>query len=219
MYKMDSHIHSEYSPDSKSKLKDIFKVAKSRNIDIIAISDHNTVDGSKEARRLTKKDDLLVIPSIEISSIEGHILGFGCEEKIYRDLPAAETIDLIHDQSALAIIPHPYCFYRHGLLCKADYKDLKIDAIETKNARFMVGYCNNKAKNLSKNENLPSLGASDAHYFKFVGDCYSKIDCEKDIDSVLKSIKKGKVEAFGKGTSNIKLSKYLFEYKVLKKFD
>ncbi|WP_058738203.1 PHP domain-containing protein [Methanobrevibacter millerae] len=219
MYKMDSHIHSEYSPDSKSKLKDIFKVAKSRNIDIIAISDHNTVDGSKEARRLTKKDDLLVIPSIEISSIEGHILGFGCEEKIDRDLPAAETIDLIHDQSALAIIPHPYCFYRHGLLCKADYKDLKIDAIETKNARFIVGYCNNKAKNLSKNENLPSLGASDAHYFKFVGDCYSKIDCEKDIDSVLKSIKKGKVEAFGKGTSNIKLSKYLFEYKVLKKFD
>ena len=216
---MDSHIHSEYSPDSKSKLKDIFKVAKSRNIDIIAISDHNTVDGSKEARRLTKKDDLLVIPSIEISSIEGHILGFGCEEKIDRDLPAAETIDLIHDQSALAIIPHPYCFYRHGLLCKADYKDLKIDAIETKNARFIVGYCNNKAKNLSKNENLPSLGASDAHYFKFVGDCYSKIDCEKNIDSVLKSIKKGKVEAFGKGTSNIKLSKYLFEYKVLKKFD
>jgi hypothetical protein len=27
------------------------------------------------------------------------------------------------------------------------------------------------------------------------------------------------VEALGKGTSNIKLSKYLFEYKVLKKFD
>ena len=104
-------------------------------------------------------------------------------------------------------------------MCKADYKDLKIDAIETKNARFIVGYCNNKAKNLSKKENLPSLGASDAHYFKFVGDCYSKIDCEKDIDSVLKSIKKGKVEALGKGTSNIKLSKYLFEYKVLKKFD
>ena len=219
MYKMDSHIHSEYSPDSKSKLKDIFDMAKSRNIDIIAISDHNTVDGSKEARRLTKNDDLLVIPSIEISSLEGHILGFGCEEKIDRDLPAAETIDLIHDQEALAIIPHPYCFYRHGLLCKANYKDLKIDAIETKNARFIVGYCNNKAKNLSKKENLPSLGASDAHYFKFVGDCYSKIDCEKDIDSVLKSIKKGKVEALGKGTSNIKLSKYLFEYKVLKKFD
>ena len=49
--------------------------------------------------------------------------------------------------------------------------------------------------------------------------CYSKIDCEKDIDSVLRSIKKGKVEAHGKGTSNILLSKYLFEKNILKKFD
>ncbi|WP_407414536.1 CehA/McbA family metallohydrolase [Methanobrevibacter sp.] len=217
MYKMDSHIHSEYSPDSKAKLKDIFKVAKNRNIDIIAISDHNTVDGSKEARRLTKNDDLLVIPSIEISALEGHILGFGCEEHIKRDLPASETIDLIHDQGGLAIIPHPYCFYRHGLLCKADYEDLKIDAIETKNARFIVGYCNNKGKNLSKKENLPGLGASDAHYYKFVGDCYSEIECEKDVDSVLKSIKKGRVEALGKGTSNIRLTKYLIDFKILKK--
>ena len=219
MYNMDSHIHSEYSPDSKSKLEDIFKVAKNKNIDIIGISDHNTVEGSKEAQKLTKNDDLLVIPSIEVSALEGHILGFGCEESIKRDLQAAETIDLIHDQGGLAIIPHPYCFYRHGLLCKADYRDLKIDAIETKNARFIAGYCNNKAKILSKKEDLPGLGASDAHYYKFVGDCYSKIECEKDIDSVLKSIKKGKVEALGKGTSNIKLSKYLMDYKVLKKFD
>lgn len=217
MLKMDTHIHSEYSPDSKSKLKDIFNVAKNRGLDIIAISDHNTVEGSKEAIRLTKNDDLFVVPSIEISSLEGHILGFGCEENIKRDLPAGETIDLIHDQGGLAIIPHPYCFYRHGLLCKADYKDLKIDAIETKNARFIVGYCNNKAKKLSKKENLPGLGASDAHYYKFVGDCYSKIDCDKDIDSVFKAIKKSKVEALGKGTSNIKLSKYLLDFKVLKK--
>lgn len=215
---MDSHIHSEYSPDSKSKLEDIFKTAKNRNIDIIAISDHNTVEGSQNAIKLTKNDeDLFVMPSVEISSKEGHILGFGCQENIKRDLPASETIDLIHDQGGLAIIPHPYCFYRHGLLCKVDDKDLKIDAIETKNARFIVGYCNNKAKKLSKKENYPALGASDAHYYKFVGDCYSKIDCEKDFDSILKSIKKGKTEALGKGTSNIKLSMYLFNYKLLKK--
>lgn len=219
MYNMDTHIHSEYSPDSKAKLEDIFKVAKNRNLDIIAISDHNTVDGSKEAQRLTKNDDLLVIPSLEISSLEGHILGFGCQENIKRDLPAAETIDLVHEQGGLAIIPHPYCFYRHGLLCKSDYRDLKIDAIETKNARFIVGYCNRKAKNLSKKESIPGLGASDAHYWKFVGDCYSLIECEKDIDSVLKAIKKGNVKAQGKGTSNILLSKYLFERNILKKFD
>ncbi len=215
---MDSHIHSEYSPDSSSKIDDILKVAAKRNIDIIAISDHNTVDGTSEVLKKTRNTDILAIPSIEISSSHGHILGFGCEENIPRDLSPEDTIDRIHDLGGLAIIPHPYCFYRHGLL--HNYKEkLNIDAIETRNARFIVGYCNNKAKNLSIKENLPALGASDAHYYKFVGDCYSLIDCEKDVDSVLKSISKGKTEAKGKGTSNIKLSKYLFEKNFLKKFD
>ena len=219
MLKMDSHIHSEYSPDSNSKIDDILKIAKMKSIDVIVISDHNTVDGTCEVLKKTRNTDILAIPSIEISSTQGHILGFGCEENVPRDLSPQDTIDKIHDLGGLAIIPHPFCFYRHGLLYKSDYKDLKIDAIETKNARFIVGYCNNKAKNLSKKENLPALGASDAHYYKFVGDCFSMVDAEKDIDSILKSIKKNKTEAHGKGTSNILLSKYLFEKNILKKFD
>ena len=220
MNKADLHIHSKYSPDSKSSLENIIKKAKSENIKIIALSDHNTVEGSKEARRLTKNDeDLLVIPSIEISSKEGHILGVGCEESIKRDLTAQETIDFIHSQGGLAIIPHPYCFYRHGLLCEVNPDDLKIDGIETKNARYIIGYCNRKAKKLAIKNNYPTLGASDAHYYKFVGDCYTEINCEMDIDSVLKAIKKGDVESCGGGTSNIKLSKYLFDYRILKKYD
>lgn len=219
MLKMDSHIHSEYSPDSSSKIDDILKIARTRNIDVIAISDHNTVDGTSEVLQKTRNADILAIPSIEISSTQGHILGFGCEEMVPQGLSPSDTIDRIHDLGGLAIVPHPYCFYRHGLLHKTDYKDLKIDAIETKNARFIVGYCNRKANNLSKKENIPSLGASDAHYYKFVGDCYSLVKAEKDIDSILKAILKGKIEAHGKGTSNILLSKYLFEKNVLKKFD
>lgn len=219
MLKMDSHIHSEYSPDSNSKIDDILKIAKMKSIDVIAISDHNTVDGTCEVLKKTRNTNILAIPSIEISSTQGHILGFGCEENVPRDLSPQDTIDKIHDLGGLAIIPHPFCFYRHGLLHNSDYNDLKIDAIETKNARFIVGYCNNKAKNLSKKENLPALGASDAHYYKFVGDCFSMVDAEKDIDSIMKAIKKSKIEAHGKGTSNILLSKYLFEKNILKKFD
>lgn len=219
MLKMDSHIHSQYSPDSSSKIDDIIKKAKIENIDVIAISDHNTVDGTSEVLKKTRNTDILAIPSIEISSTMGHILGFGCEENIAQGLSPEETIDKIHDLGGLAIVPHPYCFYRHGLLHKTDYKNLKIDAIETKNARFIIGYCNRKANNLSKKENIPGLGASDSHYWKFVGDCYSLVDAEKDIDSILKAISNNKIEANGKGTSNILLSKYLIEKNLLKKFD
>ena len=190
MYRLDSHIHCQYSPDSSTKIDDIIKKSIEDKIDIIAISDHNTVEGSKVAVEKTKNtENLLVIPSIEISSSKGHILGFGCEEVVPRDLEPEETIDMIHDQGGLAIIPHPFCFYRHGLLCKSNPDELNFDAIETRNARFIVGWCNFKAKKLADKKNIPSLGASDSHHIDFLGDCYSLIDCELDIDSVLKSIK------------------------------
>ena len=217
MYTLDSHIHCEYSPDSSTKIDDIIKKSIKDNINIIAISDHNTVEGSKIAIKKTENiENLLVIPSIEISSSKGHILGFGCEEVVPRDLEPEETIDKIHEQGGLAIIPHPYCFYRHGLFCKSNPYELNFDAIESRNARFIIGWCNFKAKKLAIKNKIPHLGASDSHYIDFLGDCYSLIDCELNIDSVLKSIKKGKVEAHGKGTSNIKLSKYLFNKHVRK---
>ena len=76
------------------------------------------MDGTSEVMAKTRNTDILAIPSIEISSSLGHILGFGCEENIPRDLSPQETIDRIHDLGGLAIVPHPYCFYRHGLLHK-----------------------------------------------------------------------------------------------------
>lgn len=209
-FKLDPHIHSCYSSDCLTKIEDIIKKSTRLGLNIIGISDHNTIEGSKKAIDLTKNnEDLLVIPSIEISTIDGHMLGFGVEEEIPKGLTPEETIEKIHEANGLAIVPHPYCFYRHGLLSKLGHAKIDIDAIEEKNARFLIGYSNNKAKKLTKKLKLPGLGSSDAHYVDFIGDCYSEIDCQMNIDSVLKAIKKGKVKAKGNGTSNILLAKYL----------
>ena len=216
---MDNHIHSIYSGDAVNTPLEIIEKAISLNIDIIAISDHNTIKGSQIAIKEAKKyENLLVIPSIEISTDKGHMLGFGVEENIKKDLSPEETIDLIHEQGGIAIIPHPYCYYRNGLFTKIDPNNLKIDGMETKNARFIFGYSNYKSKKYAIKNDIPQLGASDAHYKNFIGNCYSDISCEKSIDSVMKSIKNKKIKPKGKGTSNIKLSKYLFDKKILKKY-
>lgn len=216
---MDNHIHSIYSGDAVNTPLEIIKKAISLNIDIISISDHNTIKGSQIAIKEAKKyEEILIVPSIEISTNKGHILGLGLEENIKKDLSPEETIDLIHDQGAMAIIPHPYCFYRNGLFTKINPKNLKIDGLETKNARFIIGYSNYKSKQYAVKNKIPQLAASDAHYKNFIGDCYTDISCEKSVDSVLKSIKHGKLIPKGKGTSNIKLSKYLFDKKILKKY-
>lgn len=217
MLKLDPHIHSEYSSDCLSSVDNILKKSIDKGLDIIAISDHDNIEGSKKAiEKTSKNDDILVVPSIEISSTKGHILGFGCTDLIPKDLSPEETIDLIHDNAGIAIIPHPYCFYRHGLFCKEDPEKLNFDAIEIRNARFILGYCNFKAKSLSTKNNIPKLGSSDSHFPDFIGDCFTEIDCEKNVDSVLKAIKKGKTRALGKGTSNISLSMYLFNKNIRK---
>ena len=64
MYRLDSHIHCQYSPDSSTKIDDIIKKSIEDKIDIIAISDHNTVEGSKVAVEKTN------VSTIEIKIVK-----------------------------------------------------------------------------------------------------------------------------------------------------
>ena len=107
--KFDPHIHSVYSGDSRSEVIDILIEAEKKGLDAIAISDHNEIEGSRLAR--SYGGNIIVVPSIEISSDKGHILGLGVDEIIPKGLSAVETVDRIHDAGGLAIVPHPFSYY------------------------------------------------------------------------------------------------------------
>lgn len=202
--KMDPHIHSIYSGDSDSQITDILKQSEKIGLNAIAISDHNTIKGSKIAIEKSKDMDIVVVPSIEISTLYGHMLGLGATEEIPRDLSAIETVERIHDAGGLAVVPHPYSYYRHGLFTKSD-DNLNIDGIEVKNARYILGYSNRKGKILSKRRNIPEFGSSDAHFIAAIGDCYTEIDCEANVDDILDAIVKNKTKAVSGKTSNVRI--------------
>lgn len=75
----DLHIHTNYS-DGTENIKDIVFTAMELGLAGIAITDHDTVDGLKEALDLGNKLNYLIIPGIELSSEylnrEIHILGY-----------------------------------------------------------------------------------------------------------------------------------------------
>lgn len=75
----DLHIHSNYS-DSDLSLEDIFEQAEERGISCVSITDHDTVDGVMEAKRLGGEHGIELIEGIEISSEhrkrEVHVLGY-----------------------------------------------------------------------------------------------------------------------------------------------
>lgn len=73
----DLHIHSVLSPcgDELMTPNNIVNMAKLKNLDIIAVSDHNSNGNLKALSSITKKNDLLFIPAIEAETIEGiHVL-------------------------------------------------------------------------------------------------------------------------------------------------
>ncbi|OFI05570.1 DNA polymerase III PolC-type [Clostridium acetireducens DSM 10703] len=80
MYKKgDFHIHSNAS-DGKFSPKDIVHLSLKQNMDIISITDHDTINGINEALEESKKVNIKVIPGIELSTLyKGeniHILGY-----------------------------------------------------------------------------------------------------------------------------------------------
>lgn len=80
MYKKgDFHVHSTES-DGELKPGEIVLLAKERHLDIIALTDHNTVSGNKQAIKVGKINGIKVIPGIELSTrYKGnkvHILGY-----------------------------------------------------------------------------------------------------------------------------------------------
>jgi len=81
-YAVDMHIHSNYS-DSTSKIKNIIRKATKRNFGI-AITDHNEIKGSLKAM---ESEEVLVIPGIEISALEGfHVLLYFTTGMNYRSI-------------------------------------------------------------------------------------------------------------------------------------
>ena len=75
----DLHTHSTAS-DGQYTPTELVRLAKERSLDVLALTDHDTVDGLEEAVQAGKQAGIQVIRGIELSAREYptfHILGYG----------------------------------------------------------------------------------------------------------------------------------------------
>ena len=139
--------------------------------------------------------DFLIIPGIEISSLDGHIIGLNIHEMVPKKLSMEETVDRIHELGGLAIACHPKAVLKASLGRKTGRK---FDAVEVVNASALPFKRSvERAQEIAARLGLPQVGGSDAHYPPEIGNAYTLVEAELECDSVVKAISKGFCQPLG----------------------
>jgi predicted metal-dependent phosphoesterase TrpH len=203
--KADLHIHTHHSGDNEQQLGEIFKAAKRLGLGAIGITDHNTLKGGMDAKA-SAPPELIVIPAVEVTSDEGHILAYNVSDDVPRGLPVAETIEIIHQLGGIAVAAHPYRLWS-GLGSKIVLRN-KFDAIEAVNGRN-TSDANRKAMELAERAHLPVIGGSDAHRAEKIGEALTIFpeDCHS-LEDLIKAILDGRTHIQGAGRNRRETFRY-----------
>jgi len=196
--KIDLHVHTYYSKDATTTLKEVVYYAKKHGLDGVAITDHETLQG---ALKLAKKRQLIIIPGLEVETLRGHILALNITTLIPAKLSITETVQKIHDAGGVAVIAHPGVVLKTGLGLKVT-SNSNIDAVEVINSEafpfFLSTYLGCR---LANRLNLSETAGSDAHHASEIGTAYTLVNADSNSDDVAEAIRKGAITPRGKPIS------------------
>jgi len=191
MIRAELHAHSNHS-DGRDNVRKIVLKAVDLGLNALSITDHDTISGSLEAAEFVRDEhiDIEIIPGVEISTTDGHLLAYGIYEDIDKGMSLKESVLEVKKRNGLTAIPHPFQIDRHGVRRFELFK--YVDAIEVFNAKFLTGFCNFLSWNVAKKLNKPMIAGSDAHSVETLGYGITLVFH----DNVLKGIESGKTRAF-----------------------
>jgi hypothetical protein len=169
----DPHCHTLASDGMVTPAQLVDAAVKAR-LDLIAVTDHDTMDSVKETQKRGQSAGLTVVAGQEVTTkgpAQTHILGWFLDKPVKRGMSLEDTVDAIHDQGGLAIVPHPFMPVYFGSIQPGMLRRLlekhRVDGIEM---MFTVPIGARRRKVLDEffAENREGLGAalggSDCHF-------------------------------------------------------
>ncbi|WP_322494302.1 PHP domain-containing protein [Chloroflexus sp.] len=172
----DLHIHTTASDGAASPEAVLSYVAEETDLRVIAITDHNTLEGAFAARRLAPRYGIDVIVGCEISTAIGHVLALFIEKPIPAGIDLATTVRFVHEQGGLAFAAHPFgalvaSVGRRHLLGpeRTDLDWHLLDGLEVFNASLWNPANNRRAAQKAQSLGLTQIGGSDAHDLAMIG--------------------------------------------------
>ena len=196
--RVDLHVHSIHSPDSRLTLDEIAARLPYVGLKGFAITDHNSVTAHRVLPSLRDRyPGLLIVPGVEVSTHEGHLLVYGISELPPPRRPIAETLEWAKSRGGITVLAHPRRWV-HGV-GKRIASTAPVTSIESLNGHTSaVG--NAKAELAAAQRHLGTTGGSDAHELADLGRAYTEFPPEiNSVDGLLETILRG--HTAGKGSS------------------
>lgn len=165
----DIHMHTKASDGLATVERVLNYVEEQAELNVIAITDHDVLDASLWAYSQRAHYSFDIIPGVEVTAREGHVVALWVTQPIPKRMSVKETVVAIHEQGGIAILAHPGepCIAGRHLLRYLRRPevllDWGVDAVELYNAGSLTPGNNLLAEYICRNLPLPAVGNSDAH--------------------------------------------------------
>jgi hypothetical protein len=106
----DPHCHTLAS-DGMVTPAELVQAALEARLDLIAVTDHDTMDSVRETQQRGEAAGIAVVAGQEITTAgpaQTHLVGWFLKRPVPRGMSLEDTVEAIHDQGGLAIVPHPF---------------------------------------------------------------------------------------------------------------
>lgn len=184
--RIDLHVHTERSTDSRMTLAQAVSAAKRHGIQAFAVCDHNRC-APQEVFDAPLREGVLLIPGVEYSTEAGHLLGLflkapcTCLGEETGRVRFADAAARIHAAGGLCVLAHPYELTHRTveeITAQIDALQADLDGIECANCRAGKKRANANALALSAAERLKKLqtAGSDAHTPGELGGAYLQVE-------------------------------------------
>ncbi len=174
----DIHMHTNLGDGTASPAR-VLAEAERRHLDVIAITDHDHLEGYKRVMDLLEHSGsaLGVIPGIEVTTRQGHLLGLWMQRPVKMMRSVEWSIDAIKEQGGLVVVPHPLGRLVPSLSRKKIEELLErgfaIDGLEVYNPSPANRWQRQEVLDLNQQWGLAPTGGSDAHFWQHIGSGYT----------------------------------------------
>ncbi|GAC1455144.1 MAG: CehA/McbA family metallohydrolase [Ktedonobacterales bacterium] len=177
----DLHMHTNLGDGTASPAR-VLREARRRGLDVIAVTDHDHMEGAKRVADLLTRETgaerpLQLIQGCEVTTRDGHFLGLFMTRPVKMLQHVEATIEAIKEQGGLCIVPHPLGRLVPSLSRRKIEELLSqgypLDGIELYNPSPANARARPEVRQLNRQWRLAAIGGSDAHFWQHIGAAYT----------------------------------------------